>query len=253
MKKSAIRHSGAAERRLRALVPSATTLREAAACIVTELLHGVTCPPTDLAALGRKIDVGEIVYERFPGSGELHRVKGGYRILCSSDQPHPRQRFTVAHELAHVILARTGKNAPREGSDVERVCDVLATECLMPTALFESQIPDALSFRAISALADRFETSLTATARRCAELRSACLFSVDGDRVTWGYGGVRPGPLIYLLDEVRDNVQAVLNGDEPQERVFFYSAASRAAYRRFDWIRMRDGSAMFLLPADAAS
>jgi hypothetical protein len=244
------RPGGAAERRLRALAPTATTVREAAVQVVTELLQDVPCPPTDLDALGRRIDVREIVYESFPGSGELHRLKGGYRIVCSSDQPHSRQRFTVAHELAHVILARSGRNAPREGRDVERLCDMLATECLMPTALFEAEIPRQLTFRAISALADRFDTSLTATALRCAELRSACVFCVDGERVTWGYGGVRPGPMMSLLDEVRDNVEAVMTGLQPQERVFFYTAGSRGGYRQFDWIRMKNGSAMFLLPPD---
>jgi hypothetical protein len=218
--------------------------------VVNELLHDVNCPPTDLATLGRKIDVHEIGYESFPGSGELHRLKSGYRIVCSTDQPRSRQRFTVAHELAHVILARTGKNAPRGGHSTERLCDMLATECLMPTAIFESELPQELTLRAISVLADRFETSLTATALRCAELRSACVFGVDGERVTWGYGGVRPGGLMYLLDEVRDNVQTVMTGGQPQERVFFYTPGSRGGYRRFDWIRMKNGTAMFLLAPD---
>jgi hypothetical protein len=127
---------------------------------------------------------------------------------------------------------------------------MLATECLMPTAVFESEVPRDLTLRAISSLADRFETSLTATALRCAELRSACVFGVDGERVTWGYGGVRPGPLMYLLGDVRENVEAVMSGGQPHERVFFHTPSSRGGYRRFDWIRMKNGSAMFLLPAD---
>jgi hypothetical protein len=250
VRRRTVRKEGAAERRLRALAPKATTVREAAVHVVTELLTDVTCPPTDLAALGRKVDVREIAYESFPGSGELHRVKGGYRIVCSSDQPRSRQRFTVAHELAHVILARSGRNAPREGRDVERLCDMLASECLMPTAVFESEIPPDLTLRAISALADRFETSLTATALRCAELRSACVFAVDGERVTWGYGGVGPGPVRNLLDDVRENVEAVISGGQPGERVFFYTPGSRGGYRRLDWTRMKNGSAMFLLASD---
>jgi hypothetical protein len=253
VKRRAARVEGAATRRLRALAPTAATVRDAVVHVVTEFLHDVSCPPTDLIALARKVGVHEIVYESFPGSGELHRVKGGYRIVCSSDQPRSRQRFTVAHELAHIILARTGKNAPREGREVERLCDMLATECLMPTAAFESEIPPDLTIRAISALADRFETSLTATARRCAELRSACVFGVDGERVTWGYGGVRPGPLMLLLDEVRENVEAVMSGGHPRERVFFYTPGHRGGYRRFDWMRMKNGCAMFLIPADRDS
>ena len=63
---------------------------------MVELMQGVACPPTDLEDIARKIGVLEISYESFPGSGELHKKKSGYRIVCSSDQPHSRQRFTVA-------------------------------------------------------------------------------------------------------------------------------------------------------------
>jgi hypothetical protein len=120
----------------------------------------------------------------------------------------------------------------------------------LPTAVFEAQIPDDLNFRAISVLADRFEASLTATVLRCAQLRSACAFGVEDERVTWGYGGIRPQGLIHLPDEVRDNVEVVMAGGKPERRVFFYARGSRGEYRRFDWIRMRNGSAMFLLLQD---
>ena len=190
------------------------------------------------------------MYESFPGSGELHRVKGGYRIVCSSDQPSARQRFTIAHELAHVILARTGRNAPRNGNDVERICDMIATECLMPTSIFEPQIPPNLSFRAISRLADIFGASLMATAIRCAELRPMCVFGVSDNRVTWAYGDVRVGALIQLPDQVRDSVLAVIEGEEPQARVFFYGDGTQGEYRRFDGRRMKNGSAIFILTRD---
>jgi hypothetical protein len=250
-KRAARTGGGAAERRLRSLAPAAVTLRDAARHVVAGLLQDVPCPPTDLAALGQKLDVQEIAYESFPGSGEVHKVKDGYRIVCSSDQPRSRQRFTVAHELAHVILERTGRNAPREGSDVERICDALATECLMPTSVFESRVPDNLTLRDVSALADTFGTSLMATAIRCAEFRSVCVFGVSGDRVTWAFGGVRSGALTHLLDEVRDNVRAVMAGEQPQPHVYFYGAGSRGGYRRFDWLRLKNGSAVFLLAQDS--
>jgi len=227
------------------------TLRDAARQAVAGLLQDVKCPPTDLDAVGRKIDVQEIAYESFPGSGELHKVTGGYRIVCSSDQPRSRQRFTVAHELAHVILERTGRNAPRNGSDVARICDILATECLMPTSVFESRVPSNLTLRNISGLADTFETSLMATAIRCAEFHSVCVFGVSGDRVTWAYGGVRPGAVTHLLDEVRENVRAVMAGKQPEERVYFYRVGSRGGYRRFDWLRLKNGSGVFLLAQDS--
>ena len=243
---------GAAERRIRALVPKVETLTAAIEGVVAELLQDLACPPTDLVQVGRKVGVHEICYESFPGSGELHKTRDGYRIVCSSDQPHSRQRFTVAHELGHVILEGTGRGAPRGGNGVERVCDMLAAELLMPRRQFESRLPDRVGFVGIRQLARTFDTSVTATAIRCARLRSICIFGVTGDRVTWGYGGVRPGAVRCLLDEVREGVRAVMEGRPPVERVYFYGRGCGEGYRRFDWVRSGANSAMFLLSEDDA-
>ena len=240
----------AADRRIRALAPDAPTLDDAVKHVVAELMLGLTCPPTNLVDLGRKVGVQEISYESFPGSGELHKEKDGYRIVCSSDQPQSRQRFTVAHELAHVILERTGRNAPRAGNRVERVCDMLAAECLMPTAVFEARLPATPLLNDIAELARSFGTSITATAIRCAQFRAVCIFGVTGDRVTWGYGGIRPGAVMNLLDQVRDGVRAVMADEQPQEKVYFYTNDYRGDYRRFDWIRSGRDSAVFMLSRD---
>ena len=237
----------AAERRIRALSPDAPTLGDAVKNVIAELIRGVACPPTDLDEVGRRVGAHEISYENFPGSGELHKEREGYRIVCSSDQPRPRQRFTVAHELAHVILDRTGRNAPRAGDSVERVCDVLAAECLMPTSVFEAQLPAAPTLNDVMNLAQTFGTSITATAIRCAQFRTICIFGVTGDRVTWGYGGIRPGAVMYLLDQVRDGVRAVMAGERPQEQVYFYGNGYRASSRRFGWVRSGTDSAVFML------
>ena len=202
------------------------------------LMQGVACPPTDLEDIARKIGVREISYESFPGSGELHKKKSGYRIVCSSDQPHSRQRFTVAHELAHVILERTGRNAPRTGRSVERVCDMLAAECLMPTSVFEAGLPTTLALSDIEHLSRVFDTSIPATAIRCTHFRRVCIFGVTGDRVTWGCGGIRRGAVMSLVDEVRDGVRSVMAGKQPEENVYFYDNGYRGGYHRFEWIHM---------------
>lgn len=237
----------AAERRIRALAPDAPTLTEAVREVIRELLKDVNCPPTDLADVAGKIGVREISYESFPGSGELHKIPDGYRIVCSTDQPRVRQRFTIAHELAHVLLERTGRNAPRAGEAVERVCDMLAAECLMPTSVFETRLSRRPRLDDVVELARIFETSITATAIRCAQLRPVCMFGVAGDRVIWGYEGIRPGAVKYLLDEVRDAVQAALAGQRPAAWVYFYADGYGEGYRRFEWIRSGADSAVFML------
>lgn len=237
----------AAERRIRALAPDAPTLEAAVREVIGQLLTGVVCPPTNLADVASKVGVQEISYERFPGSGELHKERDGYRIVCSADQPRSRQRFTIAHELAHVILERTGRNAPRSGDSVERVCDMLAAECLMPTSVFETRLSPVPRLSNVVELARVFETSITATAIRCAQLRRVCMFGVTGDRVIWGYEGIRPGAVEYLLDEVRDGVRAVLAGERPADRVYFYADGYGEGYRGFEGIRSGTDSAVFML------
>ena len=256
VKRRTARVPSAAERRVRALVPTASSLPDAVREVASKLLRGVECPPTDLVELGKRIGVHEILYERFPGSGELHRVKHGYRIVCSSDQTTARQRFTVAHELGHVILERTGRNPPRKGPTVERVCDMLATELLMPTAVFRRLLPERLTISAIMDLARSFQTSKKSTAIRCAELLPVCVFFVIGNRVEWGYGGIRSGAVEYLIDQVRDNVLAVMDGGTPSDHVYFYGNGSRTVrHCRFDWtLPGQGGGAWFLLvPEDLST
>ena len=52
---------------------------------------------------------------------------------------------------------------------------------------------------------------------------------------------------MYLLDQVRDGVRAVMAGEQPQGKVYFYSNGYRGGYRRFDWIRLGADSAVFML------
>ena len=243
----------AAERRIRELAPGTATLREAVRATVERLARGVECPPTDLAALGQRLGVREISYERFPGSGELKKTGDGYYIICSVDEPRARQRFTVAHELAHVILEGTGRNAPRTGKSVERVCDMLASECLMPAAVFEPLVSAAPTLEEVARLSRRFETSLTATAIRCAQCRTICVFEIKGEHVTWGYGGIRPGAIRTLPDQVRDGVVAVMTGEKPAEHVYFYGNGVRSSRRRFESIYMGDDRALFMLTQENES
>lgn len=62
--------------------------------------------PTRLSALARALDVELKAATLKPGiSGEIRRKQdGNYRIRINRHDPSRRQRFTVAHELAHFLL-----------------------------------------------------------------------------------------------------------------------------------------------------
>ena len=88
---------------------------------------------------------------------------------------------------------------------------MLAAEFLMPRCEFEARLPPTVSLVEIRRLAGTFDTSITATAIRCARFRAMCIFGVTGNRVTWGYGGVRPGAV--ALDPDRRPAHGATHGD----------------------------------------
>jgi hypothetical protein len=112
---------------------------------------------------------------------------GTYRICVNAHDRVERRRFTVCHEIGHIVLGlrsdhktqpwTTGRPLP------ERLCDLFAAQLLLPDHLFEDVAEEAeLSLAAIDALAERFVTSVTATGSRFAEsVSTPCAFVLSHD------------------------------------------------------------------------
>lgn len=122
-------------------------------------------------------------------------------IRISRDEHHAaRTRFSVAHELGHFYL--------KHGHSLDRLCDdkdmhwyhdtghesianAFAGELLLPTFLVKKRCDvKQVNLKPIMSIAERFQTSLTATAikfvRLCPEM-CAVVFSEDS-KVKWVYG-----------------------------------------------------------------
>lgn len=70
-------------------------------------VHGVDRPPVPVDRLAKALGA-KILHERYDGdvSGLLYR-EGDVRVIgVNATHSHTRQRFTVAHELGHLILHR---------------------------------------------------------------------------------------------------------------------------------------------------
>lgn len=89
-----------------------------------------------------------------------------------------RARFSIAHELGHwkhhrgqQLTCRVEDYRPRDRASPERLADAYASDLLMPLYLFRPLAHEQgmLTFKAVHALADIFNTSLTATAIRFVE------------------------------------------------------------------------------------
>lgn len=113
----------------------------------------------------------------FPGSGK-------YFIGVNANDRLQRQRFTVCHEIAHIVLKLPSDHqampwwsyAKRPLAEV--LCDVFAAELLLPYELFQPLAEESpIGLATVDALADRFLASVTATGSRFAAVVSTpCAF-----------------------------------------------------------------------------
>jgi len=114
-----------------------------------------------------------------------------------------RINFTIAHELGHYLLHRNQRDAFQcgqmqiieydspESRRIESQANIFASYLLMPRNDFETQIAGhELSFELLGHCADRYQTSLTATALKWLEFteQAAMLVVADQDEfICWSY------------------------------------------------------------------
>jgi hypothetical protein len=112
-------------------------------------------------------------------AGQTFQVGERHIIVVNGRHSPERQRFTILHELAHIRLKLPSSHQqtitvgqllqyvrrPRE----EILCDVFASECLLPKQAFRADVlARPCAFASIQELAERYEASLTATGSRFA-------------------------------------------------------------------------------------
>jgi len=106
-----------------------------------------------------------------------------YICVNGNDRPE-RQRFTICHEIAHIVLELPSAHeqlpwwsyARRPFNEI--LCDVFAAELLLPYGLFKPFVDKAdIGLAAVEELADCFEASLSATGSRFAAVAALpCAF-----------------------------------------------------------------------------
>ena len=132
--------------------------------------------------------------------------KNGKSIITVNElEGAERQRFTICHEIAHVVLGLPSSHAevPQWGyakrDPNEMFCDVFASELLMPYKQWLVAVPKVEpSFSLIEQMASHFGTSFPAAASRYASLTDyPCAF------VTMDRGVVRYSVFSKALREVK--------------------------------------------------
>ena len=140
-------------------------------------------------------------------AGMLLPTEESFKILVNKNEIRERQRFSCAHELAHVIfdpkLTPSMRQDTRQAPNaLERNCENLAAQLLMPDPTFSRYAnADVFSIQSIINLANVFQTSIKATTIRALEvIDEPCIaiFSAMSNgrtgtrlRLQWGCQNVR--------------------------------------------------------------
>lgn len=116
--------------------------------------------------------------ERLPTSGLATKTDFGWLVVIKGDEARVRQRFSLAHEIKHVVddelmdqvpgglyPASAGYSAHERA---ERVCDRFAAALLMPKVLLRADWADGL--QDIAKLAKRYDVSRAAMRVRLTQL-----------------------------------------------------------------------------------
>jgi len=143
---------------------------------------GCISVPVDFACLAATANakikvVGDL---RNDESGQTTHVGGKHLIIVNGNHREERQRFTVLHELGHIVLELPSRHDGstlttetllryRERPEEEVLCDVFAAECLLPYECFRSEVAASeISMDTVKSLATAYKASLTATGSRFA-------------------------------------------------------------------------------------
>lgn len=137
--------------------------------------------PVDLGALADALGL-PVSYEKSIGpsiAGMLKRdpiSPSGFKIIVNANDAPRRQRFTVAHEIAHYILHRDlieegvvddALYRSKLSDDLERQADRFAAQLLLPANAVKKSYKET---KALGPLADKFQVSDAALRIRLKEL-----------------------------------------------------------------------------------
>lgn len=105
-------------------------------------------------------------------------VSGGRSIIYNPTAPRSRVAFSIAHEIIHTFFPNSINGArfrnicageSREANELERLCDLGASELLMPISEFQrAAATTGYTLSAVSTLMEIFGSSFEATAFRLA-------------------------------------------------------------------------------------
>lgn len=115
-------------------------------------------------------------------------------FLINSEAPADRFRFSLAHELGHVVM----HGEPGDAKEQERQADEFASEFLMPANDIRDDMAGKVDLNRLFELKQRWRTSMASLARRALALGEVSEWQYRNlmiEMSTLGYRGQEPGDL----------------------------------------------------------
>jgi uncharacterized protein DUF955 len=152
---------------------------------LVRMVNPTTIPAPMEAYVGRVGAILKVDMELGDNEPGWSFESNGKKYICVNGKDSPeRQRFTICHELAHIVLGLPSEHQEvpswnyAKRSQNEIFCDIFAAELLLPYGLFKPLAEKAaIGLASVDSLAIKFEASIMATGSRFATvLRAPCAF-----------------------------------------------------------------------------
>lgn len=131
-------------------------------------------PPINVYDLARRLGVTEIRTAPLVEDGRLEVSHNQVRIRLRSGLSPARRRFTIAHELAHLLIENRPEMAKRvrvPTTGIERRCDEMAAAILLPYSwVMDNYSHSTASMATVRDLADAAHVSMGAAVVRLKEV-----------------------------------------------------------------------------------
>jgi hypothetical protein len=141
-------------------------------------------PPISHEIVASFRDVIRIEEADIPWSGHIAQTTEGLVITVRASHPWRRKRYTFFHEIKHTYMrgfgvqiqyrchpGTPGDATAAQDHALETLCDLGAAELLLPRTMFLDDLAgNTITLDLVEQLADRYDASLEATARRVVTL-----------------------------------------------------------------------------------
>ncbi len=236
----------AAARRFFALAGNPATIEEAVRIVAERLLGGAVEAPTPLDTVAEAVGLTVTSTEEDTSVDDtIH--DDGLRFYETTTSSPIEQRMELARQIARAFFASLKPRGFTRGVELDKICELLATELVLPTAAFHSARRGKLSVEQIVAIAEQFEVSLRTAARRFIDLPFVAILEVSPDSVNWAYGGVRTGYIDQQEPDFRAILEYLVQSDYEKPILFFSPKWPWFGSRCVEWKRLNFNKTLVLI------